>query len=334
MQRPARSETASASNVLDGNLYHQIAALRNIAREWTDKRDQMLAETHTDQAQRIPIDTSYAEELMETADPYFHSLAAGAEQLEHLVEDLAVWLDEQTIPVKTAPDSEALIFGYGAGGHVQPIAIGPNEAKQVHVEHELRYLAPDDFLAPKSLGKFKQVDKTYHHQKNEYFDARIPAYPKGILYSQGCSFRVRETHQGCTATFKIKPPDCGKAEYTKRLEIEADIQGGRVETAEAPYQAVQRMIAGHELTSQFCINTFRVAYLYEDADGHQVELAHDHVTYPDGSQEARVEVELIKGEARLLRRAQRNLLKEFALQPAPRGKKGEARKRLDRARNA
>jgi hypothetical protein len=94
------------------------------------------------------------------------------------------------------------------------------------------------------------------------------------------------------------------------------------------------MLEGHPLTSQFCINTFRVAYLYEDEQGGQVELSHDHITYPDGSQEARVEVELLHGEARLLRRVQRNLLKEFDLKPAPRGKKGEARKRLKRTRNS
>jgi hypothetical protein len=69
--------------------------------------------------------------------------------------------------------------------------------------------------------------------------------------------------------------------------------------------------------------------VFGDSHGNQVVMALDVITYPDGSVERRLEVEMQVGTPQLLRLIESDLRRRVrGLKVAPRGKRSEAIRRL------
>lgn len=93
-------------------------------------------------------------------------------------------------------------------------------------------------------------------------------------------------------------------------------------------QAARRITGRHRLVELFSVSCFRTEHIYSSERGRLV-LCDDRITYPDGSRERRVEVEILEGDEGLLQWAEERLRRSYPeLEKAKRGKQSEARRRL------
>lgn len=191
------------------------------------------------------------------------------------------------------------------------------------IEIETRYLRPQGFKPPKSLSGMFRGKKTVEEYVDHYYDARGED-GKPILRKQKATLRLRKYSSGETvATFKERgfESEVGVA----RRETEARLTEPDRNPAIAK---AEKLTQGKELKELFRIECTRVNYTYKDEQG-ELQLSEDSVSYPDGSQEERVEVELKEGPEWLLQKAHRKIVERNpGIQEAARGKQQEARIRL------
>ena len=221
-------------------------------------------------------------------------------------------------------------------------------------EHELRFLEPAGFTVPASIAGLEPAGETAGAHRDHYLDASGPG--GAVLRRERCNLRVRELCDGTLrATFKRKRGRSGA--LARRIEIEGPLacaectaparearvwpcgtcggQGGRdfitrlVAASDHPALAAAREHVGaRELRRLYAVDTLRVDHRFVGDEG-ELMLSQDTVTYPDGSVERRVEVELARGDDALLERAERELRRLHPeLEAVKRGKASEARKRL------
>lgn len=209
---------------------------------------------------------------------------------------------------------------------------------QPHVEYELRYLRPARFEVPPQLAglRLTSVDRRVH--RDHYFDGVKDG--RAVLRSAKKSLRVRFPADGeAVATYKERlkgaQPECG----TVRVETEAALHGPAASPAliavavnrvDHPAFNAARAAAGEDVTlvELFTVTNDRRNHHFRGENGDHVILSEDHITYPDGSHEQRIEVELGRGEPALLGRIDvqlRDMSPQLTV--APRGKASEARRR-------
>lgn len=203
------------------------------------------------------------------------------------------------------------------------------------MELELRFMRPKRFKAPRALAGMERISKTSRLHKDHYFDAPGPD-GRPILRQSRCTLRVRELSEGkALATFKQR----GESKIaTARLETEQYLYGPAANpslleesvnyTQNAAFRAARSLCGTGRLVELFTVSCLRTEHTYRSERG-QLILCEDRITYPDGSAERRIEVELIEGEEELLAWAEERLRRSYpSLKYAKRGKQSEARRRL------
>jgi hypothetical protein len=200
-----------------------------------------------------------------------------------------------------------------------------------HTELELRYLATEPISPPQRLGAlrlFEQREPARH--VDHYFDT-APAKLGGRLRKADCSLRLRERADGSSLiTFKRKLPD-GRAGETRRRETEIEHSAAELPAKGAPVKKARKLAGSKPLRHLYSVENVRTDTVYAGPAG-EILLSSDELTYPDGSRELRVELELVRGPAELLEIAGIELRRAHPrLRKAGRGKRSEARRRLQRA---
>ncbi len=208
-----------------------------------------------------------------------------------------------------------------------------------HVELELRYMRPDGFQVPACLAGLELAGFSRAVHRDHYFDG-IGADGKAALRAARCSLRIRQDTDGNTvATFKERAKDPGPGGAAARLETEAALDGPAAgpemfthaaNSLSHPALDAARAAAGPgvRLMELFTVTNDRRNHAYEGPAG-RLMLSEDYVRYPDGSGEQRIEVELHAGKPKLLRKAARELARQFPeMQAAERGKLSTARERM------
>lgn len=203
------------------------------------------------------------------------------------------------------------------------------------MELELRFMRPKRFKAPRAMAGMEKLSKTSRLHKDHYFDAPGPE-GQPLLRQRRCTLRVRELSEGkALATFKQR----GDSKIaTARLETEQYLYGPAADpslfgesvncTKNAALRAARSVCGTRRLVELFTVSCLRTEHTYRSEHG-QIVLCEDRISYPDGSSERRIEVELIEGEEDLLARAEERLRRSYpSLKYAKRGKQSEARRRL------
>lgn len=205
------------------------------------------------------------------------------------------------------------------------------------LELELRFMRPKGFKAPRALAGMEKVGKRSRLHTDHYFDAPDQD-GKPILKARRCTLRVRQLEEGrALVTFKQR----GKSKLaTARLETEEYLHGPAADpallgesvnyTENAGLKAARSVIGKSRLVELFRISCLRTEHSYRSERG-ELTLCDDRITYPDGSSERRIEVELIEGDEQLLGWAEERLRRSYpSLERAPRGKQSEGRRRLSK----
>lgn len=204
------------------------------------------------------------------------------------------------------------------------------------LELELRFLRPKQFTCPDRLAGLELVSSSRAVHRDHYYDA---ADNKGrpILQRKSCSLRVRKQGpEQALLTFKQRAEQSSTG--VARLETQGELYGPVVcdellpatvnHLSHPALNAARRLVGDHQLVELFTISCDRTDHVYRGREGELV-LSEDRITYPDGSHEERIEVELVRGGPELLVKAERKLRRRHsALRVASRGKHNEARRRL------
>ena len=168
-----------------------------------------------------------------------------------------------------------------------------------------------------------RINKTTQQYTDYYYDA-LGADGAPMLEAKQASLRMRKHQQGeSIATFKQRGAKSKIGVARKETESPAGENSPALQKAEA--------ITGDKpLMELFKIECTRRNHYYRGEQGELI-LSEDTVTYPDGSQEERIEIELGGGGERLLREAHRKMSRRNpGLKEAKTGKQREARKRMVR----
>jgi inorganic triphosphatase YgiF len=149
------------------------------------------------------------------------------------------------------------------------------------VEIERQWLAPDDVELPDRIGPFEADDAEHRTIVDTYLDTAERALREG-----GGRLRIRVQNGRTLATFKqsLAGPVDG---VRRREEVEGPAEGDP-ERSDA-FRAA-RALSGDPLTPVGTLQTSRIAREYRHGS-HVVEAVVDHLRYPDGSRETRVEAE-------------------------------------------
>lgn len=209
-----------------------------------------------------------------------------------------------------------------------------------HDEHELRYLRPKEFEVPQTLADLPFVGTKRNPHRDWYYDVK-----GGALREHDTSLRVRRRADGSlTVTFKVKLAT--DKERTLRREVEhrlicptCDQTGCAIcreptallEAAQGPAIDAARAVVGRKakFAHMFTVVNDRTDHHYDNGEGRHMVLSEDNITYPDGSNEQRIEVEHVDGPLKLIDRAHKQLSETYSkIKYAPRGKQREARERL------
>jgi inorganic triphosphatase YgiF len=207
-------------------------------------------------------------------------------------------------------------------GHDRPDA-GP-------VEIELRFLAaaglPDattiERLRPAGMKLVERGERRLH--SDVYFDTRRLG-----LRAAGANLRIRTGSMGERwVTLKQKTRGGHKGAVNIRLESEVQLTAGALAEDSEPWRTA-KALTSREILPMLQVTTLREEHLFGDGHGNQALMALDIVTYPDGSVERRLEVEMRNGTPQLLRLVEDDLRRRVrGLKAAPRGKRSEAIRRL------
>jgi hypothetical protein len=193
-----------------------------------------------------------------------------------------------------------------------------------HFERELRYFLPRDFQAPTTLAGMQRIGEKAAVHRDGYFDL------DNLLFLNRCSFRLRHKDTGeVEATFKRRPANDKQGAEAIRFELN-HTGGEDFDPSNPAVAAALAITCGQRVERLFEVTTARRDHHYANDVGDRIALSEDQVTYPDGSQEARLEVEQIAGADDLLARCHQELTTKQPLAIVPRGKLSEARRRLPR----
>jgi inorganic triphosphatase YgiF len=149
------------------------------------------------------------------------------------------------------------------------------------------------------------------------------------LRAAGANLRVRTGSLGERwVTLKQKTRGGHKGAVNIRLEAEVLLPPGALAEDSEPWLAA-RALTTREIRPMLHVATLREEHLFGDRHGNRAVMALDMVTYPDGSVEHRLEVEMREGTPQLLRVVEDDLRRKVrGLKAAPRGKRSEAIRRL------
>lgn len=192
-----------------------------------------------------------------------------------------------------------------------------------HIEIETRYIKPEGFKPPRSLCGMFRGKKRVEEYTDYYYDA--PGEDgQPMLKQRKVTLRMRKYSSG-EAIATLKERGIGSEVGVARKETEAPLG----EAGDNPaLRKAEELTQGRELKELFRIECVRANYLYKGEKG-ELMLSEDKVLYPDGSQEERVEIELISGPISLLRSAHNKIgARNPGIREAARGKQQEARARL------
>ena len=206
-------------------------------------------------------------------------------------------------------------------GHDQPGA-APTET-------ELRFLSdtlPDDDalirLALAGMGLVKRGGQRLH--SDVYIDTDRLA-----LRAHGANLRIRTGAVGERwVTLKVKTPGGHQGALFVREEWEVRLEPCELAESSAPWERAAGFVRG-TIRPILQITTLRSEHVLRDDHGNEIVLAEDTVTYPDGSVERRLEVEMRSGTPQLLRLVEKDLRRQVkGLRAARRGKRSQAIRRL------
>ncbi|HEY3765581.1 MAG TPA: CYTH domain-containing protein [Gaiellales bacterium] len=206
-------------------------------------------------------------------------------------------------------------------GHDQPGA-APTET-------ELRFvsdvLPEDDGLDALSLAGMRLTERGSKRLHSDvYFDTDRLA-----LRAHGGNLRIRTGALGERwVTLKVKTPGGHQGALFVREEYEVRLEPGERAEQSTPWQRAGKLVRG-TFRPVLQITTLRSEHRLGDGHGNEVVLAEDTVTYPDGSVERRLEVEMRSGTPQLLRLVEKDLRRQVkGLRAARRGKRSQAIRRL------
>jgi inorganic triphosphatase YgiF len=149
------------------------------------------------------------------------------------------------------------------------------------LEIERQWLAPDDVELPDTIGPFRGEDVEQRAIVDTYLDT-----PDFALRSGGGRLRLRTQNGRQLATFKRSL--VGEADgIRRREEVEGPVEGDP-ESSDAFVAA--RSLSSAPLAPVGTLHTTRAARVYRSGPL-AVEAVVDHLRYPDGSTETRVEAE-------------------------------------------
>jgi inorganic triphosphatase YgiF len=206
-------------------------------------------------------------------------------------------------------------------GHDQPGA-APTETELRFVSETL---PPDDALVTLNLagmGLAERGSKRLH--SDVYFDTDRLA-----LRAHGANLRIRTGALGERwVTLKVKTPGGHQGALFVREEYEVRLEPGEQAEDSEPWQRAAGFVRG-AIRPVLQITTLRSEHILRDDHGNEIVLAEDTVTYPDGSVERRLEVEMRSGTPQLLRLVEKDLRRQVkGLRAARRGKRSQAIRRL------
>ena len=149
------------------------------------------------------------------------------------------------------------------------------------VEIERQWIAPDDVDLPDAIGPFRGGDVEQRTIVDTYLDT-----PDFALRDGGGRLRLRTQNGRQLATFKRSL--VGEADGVRRREeVEGPVEGDP-ESSDAFVAA--RSLSSAPLAPVGTLHTERAARMYRSGPL-AVEAVVDHLRYPDGSTETRVEAE-------------------------------------------
>jgi inorganic triphosphatase YgiF len=198
------------------------------------------------------------------------------------------------------------------------------------LEIELRFLAAAGLPDAKTLGRLQPAgmrliergDRRLH--SDVYFDT-----PGLRLRAAGANLRIRTGSTGERwVTLKQKTRGGHKGAVNIRLESEVLLAAGALAEESDPWRSA-KALTSREIRAMLQVTTLREEHMFGDSHGNRALMALDIVTYPDGSVERRLEVEMRSGTPQLLRLVEDDVRRRVrGLKAAPRGKRSEAIRRL------
>jgi inorganic triphosphatase YgiF len=196
-------------------------------------------------------------------------------------------------------------------------------------ETELRFVADappqDDVVSALTLAGMGVAERGAQRLHSDvYFDTDRLA-----LRAHGANLRVRTGALGERwVTLKVKTPGGHRGALFVREESEVRLAPGERPEDSDPWLRAAKLVRG-AIRPVLQITTLRSEHLLRDTHGNEVVLAEDTVTYPDGSVECRLEVEMRSGTPQLLRLVEKDLRRQVkGLRAARRGKRSQAIRRL------
>lgn len=208
----------------------------------------------------------------------------------------------------------------------------PGDPRAEPVEVELRFIvdAPLPYagdlrrLRPGGLELVKRGDVRLH--SDVYLDTGTLG-----LRSAGANLRLRTGSSGRRwVTLKQKTRGGHKGALNIRLEFEEELARDVRPHESLPWRKAAALTS-REIRPVLQVATLREEHVFADSLGHRAVVALDVVTYPDGSVERRLEIELPGGTPEFVRRVEEDVRRKVrGLKAAPRGKRSEAIRRLPR----
>jgi inorganic triphosphatase YgiF len=184
------------------------------------------------------------------------------------------------------------------------------------VEIERQWLAPDDVELPDRIGPFEGGKVEQRSIVDTYLDTDHAALRDG-----GGRLRIRVQNGRRLATFKGSLE--GAVDGVRRREEVEGPADGDPELSDA-FRAA-RALSGEPLAPVGTLHTSRTAREYRHGDL-VVEAVIDHLRYPDGSEETRVEAEGDEPSVDAFSRELTRVVEDIV--PAPTTKGAELAKRL------
>lgn len=194
-----------------------------------------------------------------------------------------------------------------------------------HTEHELRFLVDAGFTRPEDIIGLPYLGSQAAAHLDVYFDCEHQG--RMLLAEAKVNFRVRVLPDGARATLKVKRRPRGRA-TVREEHTSALLDAQMLDPANPVVAMALEITGGRALAEQLQIHTHRIDHHYLTREGAHVVLSEDAVTYPDGSEQLRVEAEIAQGDPGLLEAiCAEMLLRHPEAVIADRGKYSEAKRR-------
>ena len=207
---------------------------------------------------------------------------------------------------------------------------GHDDSETGPLEIELRFLAAAGLPDARTLNRLqpagmKLIERGHRRLHSDvYFDT-----PGLRLRAAGANLRIRTGSTGERwVTLKQKTRGGHKGAVNIRLESEVRLAAGALAEESDPWRSA-KALTSRDIRPMLQVTTLREEHMFGDGHGNRALMALDIVTYPDGSVECRLEVEMRSGTPQLLRLVEDDVRRRVrGLKAAPRGKRSEAIRRL------